>query len=347
MERLYSSFTSWFTHPTPPPVNAEREQTGIRRRRRPTDAIVCLEQNDPTLTELEFNGDWISLGERIGDRGASALAKALAQNTTLLELRVWCNKLGEAGASALAEALKTNSSLLILNLRVNNLGDAGASALAEALKVNTSLKKLDLGKNKIGEAGASALVEALKVNSSLSELWLDGNKIGEAGASALAEMLKVNRSLSILDIDITSGNLLEDIDSLLQRNYDFAPQLKPANQSCRDGQAHLAAQRYPEARQCFECALKIYPEHPAAQAGLNNIPLLYNAIIRLQQNDPTLTELSLAAADLGDKEIAELAKALAKNTTLTSLNLSGNQITDAGAHVLAEALKTNDTLPGG
>ena len=58
---------------------------------------------------------------------------------------------------------------------------------------------------------------------------------------------------------------------------------------------------------------------------------LYNAIVRLQQNDPTLIKLDLGFQKIGDREASVLAEALAQNTTLSTLVLEGNQIGEVGA----------------
>ena len=198
---------------------------------------------------------------------------------------------------------QNDPTLTKLDLSSQKIGDREARVLAKALAQNTTLLVLELSENQIGNAGAYALADALKVNSSLSTLRLSRNKIGGAGVCALADMLKVNRSLTILEIDKASEKLLDNINSLLWRNLQFAPQLKQANQSCRDGQAHLAAQRYPEARQCFVRTLKIYPEHPAAQARLNKIPTSHT-LAPLQQNKPTLTQPSSVLVANVDTKLA-------------------------------------------
>ncbi|KAI9020313.1 hypothetical protein DFJ74DRAFT_672827 [Hyaloraphidium curvatum] len=111
--------------------------------------------------------------ERIGDRGARALAQALAENSTLTSLRLRNQGLGPEGARALAEALRKNSTLAILGLQDNGIGDSGASALAGALLKNSALTKLHLEGNGIGKAGIRKLLGALDTNSSLRELTLD------------------------------------------------------------------------------------------------------------------------------------------------------------------------------
>ena len=69
------------------------------------------------------------------------------KNTTLKELKIvnqtsldlYDNNIGDEGATALAEALKENTTLTTLNLASNKIGDEGATALAEALKENKNL----------------------------------------------------------------------------------------------------------------------------------------------------------------------------------------------------------------
>ncbi|KAL3250649.1 hypothetical protein MRX96_055433 [Rhipicephalus microplus] len=74
--------------------------------------------------------------------GAVAIAAALAENTTLVSLRIASNSIGPVGARALAETLKTNSSLSVLDLRDNAIGTSGAMAFATTLKVNSKLEEL-------------------------------------------------------------------------------------------------------------------------------------------------------------------------------------------------------------
>ena len=69
-----------------------------------------------------------------------------------------------------------------------------------------------------------------------------------------------------------------------------------------------------------------------------------DACRRLQQNDPTMTELHLAYKKIGNKETKAIAQALKMNTMLQRLDLYNNQISDDGAKALAEALKMNTVL---
>ena len=63
------------------------------------------------------------------------------------------NSICDDGASALVKALKENSTLTYLGLAINSIGDDGASALVKALKENSTLTELHLANNSIGNAG--------------------------------------------------------------------------------------------------------------------------------------------------------------------------------------------------
>ena len=106
-------------------------------------------------------------------------------------------RISEAHVVALAEALKQNRSLIQLDLSYNAISAQGAAALAEALKQNTSLTQLHLSKNSIRDQGATGLTEALEQNTSLTQLQLSRNHIGEAVISELYRLRHDNRSISL------------------------------------------------------------------------------------------------------------------------------------------------------
>jgi hypothetical protein len=125
----------------------EWDHTGAGR-----DALRRIAENDATLTVLglpRFN--------RIGDNGATELARALAGNATLTELHLNNNTIGDAGATELARALAGNATLTALHLNGNYIGAAGATELARALAANATLTRLALYNNNIGAAGATEL----------------------------------------------------------------------------------------------------------------------------------------------------------------------------------------------
>jgi len=148
-----------------------------------------------TLTELRisFNG--------IDDEGAEAIANALKTNAALHHLDLSRNQIREAGAAAISDALRLNATLKTLRMEHNGIGDVGAKAIGDgALTVNTTLTSLYLGGNSISNAGATAIGQALEVNSALSRISLSANEIGGPGAAAIAEALKINTALTLLSL---------------------------------------------------------------------------------------------------------------------------------------------------
>jgi len=103
--------------------------------------------------------------------------------------------IGNEGASILADSLKINSRLTSLNLRRNVIGNEGASYLAESLKINSTLTSLDLSWNVIRNEGVLFLTDALKINSTLTTLFLRNNHIGKKETLAVVEKLKINKRI--------------------------------------------------------------------------------------------------------------------------------------------------------
>lgn len=131
--------------------------------------LLRLRENDPTLTRVNF------LHALIGDKGAIALAKALAHNTKLTRLELHNNRISNEGAIALAEMLKNNKSLKYLDLDFNAIGPESASNFAEALKHNTTLNSLFFDYNRLGEEGTTVLAGVLNYNTTLTQLGLHNN----------------------------------------------------------------------------------------------------------------------------------------------------------------------------
>ena len=73
-------------------------------------------------------------------------------------------------------------------------------------------------------------------------------------------------------------------------------------------------------------------------------PEFYNQLIKVFNNDPSLTTLDLNDNEIGDDGAQALAIALENNTSITEFNLEYNQIGDEGAQALATALQKNNSL---
>eukprot|EP00667_Euglena_gracilis_P019730 EG_transcript_21189 len=105
------------------------------------------------------------------------------------------NRMGSKGAQAVAEAAQFTTALRRLELQGNIIGPEGARALAETLKVNTTLQQIDLQWNHIGPSGARALAAALLDNTTLQELHLQRNGIAGEWRQLIEELLQRNHDL--------------------------------------------------------------------------------------------------------------------------------------------------------
>lgn len=137
---------------------------------------------------------------RITSRGASTLATALLNSTTLSELWLFGNQISDVGVQHLATALTTNTTLRKLGLASNNITNAGVVHLAEMFKKNTTLVMLGLAMNRIGNQGVHMLASALvQPHAALEVLTLDRNElVSDSSVDYLVSLIKQNRSLKEL-----------------------------------------------------------------------------------------------------------------------------------------------------
>ncbi|XP_066496807.1 NLR family CARD domain-containing protein 3 [Tiliqua scincoides] len=306
----------------------------------------------------------ISLAEnKIGNKGAKALARSLMVNRSLMSLDLRSNSIGPQGAKALADSLKINQYLLSLNLQNNMVKEDGTKFLAEALLNNHTLMTLHLQKNSVGPQGSKKIAEALKKNWALKELILSSNCVGDAGSAALAEGLKVNCTLLTLDLQsnsisdvgvtaltralssnqgLTSLNLREN--SISQEGAREIANSLRANSTLRN--LDLAANLlHDEGVQAIAQALK-------ENQALTSLHLQWNfiqckaakALSHALQVNKSLATLDLQENAIGDEGAASLASALQVNSTLTDLCLQAALISDSGSRALGEALVVNKSL---
>ena len=282
-----------------------------------------------TVTELNL------YCKGIGDSGAAALAKAVEINSKLTYLCLFHNRIGDSAAAALAKAVEINSTLTWLNLSYNGIGDSGAAALAKAVEINSTLTHLSLYQNGIGDSGAAALAKAVEINSKLTYLSLFQNRISDSGAAALAKAVEINSTLTHLDL---SGNGSGDsgaaaLAKAVEINSTLTELRLSYNRIGGSGAAALAK------------AVEI-------NSTLTHLDLSGNgighsgvaALAKAVEINSTLTHLYLSSSGIGDSGAAALAKAVEINSTLTHLDLSGNEIHPSGAAALAKAVEINSTL---
>ena len=200
-----------------------KQVTFIRRPAEGATGVAESVRSNPGLEQLAISGGWF------GDDDAEELGAALAHNTTLKSLALYCCSFGGRGMRGITEALKTSTVIddlvfmeifqigdagaeLLADLLVSissltdiaidscGVGEIGAKTIADALNINTTLEYFSICNNKIGDAGAAALAGALAVNSSLKTLYAYVCGIGAVGSRAIADALKINSSLQILGL---------------------------------------------------------------------------------------------------------------------------------------------------
>ncbi|CAF4933773.1 unnamed protein product, partial [Rotaria sp. Silwood1] len=142
---------------------------------------------------------------QITSLGASIIASALKNFTSLETLNLCNNTISDSGVNSLSEKLSSNNSILkVLILAANRITDTGAQYLAQILQTNRTLVCLGLSFNEIGDQGVQSLSQALtQYNTTLQELYLNGNKlIGDSSVDSIISMLKYNLPLRAPAIDI-------------------------------------------------------------------------------------------------------------------------------------------------
>jgi hypothetical protein len=105
----------------------------------------------------------------------------------LTALDLSSNAVGDAGASALAAALASNTSLVRLHLAYNRVGDSGAAALAAVLATHPGpWSALDVSHCRLRNAGLNALLDAALDNGGVMELGVEGHGATDRGLRTVA-----------------------------------------------------------------------------------------------------------------------------------------------------------------
>jgi hypothetical protein len=139
----------------------------------------------------------------ISAQGASIIASALSEDTSLETLSLRNNLICDSGVQFLAHALSTNAYLKRLDLNNNSITDTGVRLLAEMLKTNQSLIKLTLSFNRISNEGMDILVDVLiNYNTTLRWLSLTGNVgINDKSTHSILQLIRDNHSLETLNLE--------------------------------------------------------------------------------------------------------------------------------------------------
>jgi len=164
----------------------------------------------------------------LGDDGATELAEAL-RGSQVTSISLFGCGIGDRGAVALAAAMEQTHSpvqLEVLNLGGNRIGDEGAVALGHALQVYAGLKELNLSDNaEITDVGVKAIVEGLDPAYTACELktlnlW-GVRKMSRSGVVALTQACETHHSLVTLIVpteESTDPALVKRMQTALGRN---------------------------------------------------------------------------------------------------------------------------------
>eukprot|EP00794_Sanderia_malayensis_P003433 gene3433-3928_t len=189
-----------------------------------------LEVSTSSEVGLDFSGNSLTVQD------CAVLAKTLANDKNIQELRFSDCLLTEEACKLLLSYLPSNRGVKKLDLKGNNIRSC-AELIGRILKRTPTLTHLSLEWNGIGlwHSGLAAIAEGLQVNQTLRYLDLRNNQVSHEGATFLANALKINRILKIIDLrwnnvgmlgaqSFISNNIPNDlmkaIESALQRNVD-------------------------------------------------------------------------------------------------------------------------------
>jgi Ran GTPase-activating protein (RanGAP) involved in mRNA processing and transport len=164
------------------PVQYSQQRTLDEMLKNNTNAVV-----DQLRAHPDGKLDYLR-GLNLGAATQLFLPLRVTHSITMLDLEG--SKLGDLGATEVAKALRGNISIANINLNSNQIDSQGATSLAEAVGVSNVLQRIDLGRNRIGNDGALALASALRRNRSLRTLLVDENGIRDSGAIELLHAIE-------------------------------------------------------------------------------------------------------------------------------------------------------------
>ncbi|NWR70218.1 LRC34 protein, partial [Centropus unirufus] len=175
--------------------------------------------------------------------GVKRLCEALYENSSLRYLDLSCNNIICDGAKFLAQLLKWNKTLEILDLNANRIEDDGAIYLSEVLALyNRTLKALSVVSNNISGKGLVALSDAMKINVTLSYIYIWGNKFDEATCTAFSRLIRSGRlAPSCTDVEPykVDGHIhLAELSHGLKKHYYWTPSY--GEEMSREANASLA-----------------------------------------------------------------------------------------------------------
>ena len=279
------------------------------------DALLLETCSSLQRLDVSFN--------RLGNKGAEAIASILKQRSLLLELNIASNHIGSGGAKSLAEALKTCTNLEKLVLHSNDIRTEGVQALAKSMEHWTNFTSLDVSSNSLTSEAAEILAIGLKKcpSHTFQEMRIGNNEIRDSGLKCLA-------SPNLLSIDFSHNYLgdsvlLEACSSLCLQELDVS-----YNSLGTKGAETIAII-------LKQCSLLLELNIASNHIGSDGAKALAEAL----RTCIKLEKLVLHSNDIRTEGVQALANSMEHWKNFASLDVSSNSLTSEAAKVLAIGLK--------
>lgn len=134
----------------------------------------------PQLRLLDLSGN------KIGNRGAATLGRALARHETLEVLRLDGNPLSLSSVRHIVQGLAQNRTVMSVDMTRCGIDAAAGEFLARLITKNKTITQLSLSWNQLAGHGAAKMLLALQANAALRSLDLSWNALGsKAGLAAV------------------------------------------------------------------------------------------------------------------------------------------------------------------
>lgn len=288
----------------------------------------------------------------IADQGGFALAKMVAENTTLTDLSLHdathgstdTNQFADEGkaAESFQPAFAKNKTLRILN-RMNvdqtalkpTRGDIHlyeTHYLGAKLDGDTKVQDLGMGKQNLTDRCCEVLMAGVKKNKTVSKLDASSNTFAEKGGHSIADMLTGNSKVETFDIRDSN---LEKSDSGACRGISDA--FKSNKTVSTFNSLHLLQPKCDYSGfkggfflfdQAFIGTRLVLPFCKCQNLVINSCGVNDAGSTYIFPNvgaNKTLNALSLQKNEFGDRSCSTLADALHNNTTLATLNIRFNE----------------------
>lgn len=180
-------------------------------------ALAEVLKANSTIKELKIAPHRQSI---VAEEAACSIIESMGHNASIWKLELKRMKFGEAGADAISSMIHSNSVLTELDLDESNLGRREADRIGEVLRGNTTLKRLGVGRNDLGSGGGAALVGLLEENNTLEGINLFNTSIGSDAVCKIADALRANSNIRLKELYLGSNCLeahaFKDLSSALQ-----------------------------------------------------------------------------------------------------------------------------------